>query len=136
PPSTVSVALSFNGINYQYVKGFFGDQINSNLPAQSVAFSAFGNSLTKATVSFTNPQLSFTVSNDYGIPMNVTFNPLEARKNNGSSVIGVQLSPSSPININLPAQLGLSATTNVNITNSKQLIDFVPDQLDYKISAH
>jgi len=76
----VSVGISFNGINYQYVKGFFGDQADASIPAQTVEFNAFGKSLTRLMFHLLPPQLSFTVSNDYGVPTKVTFSPLEAKK--------------------------------------------------------
>lgn len=134
PASTITIDLNFNGIDYRYVKGFFGDQTNNSIPGDTINFKAFGSSLSKANVSFADPQLSFTVSNDYGIPIEITFNPLSARKGGGAQ-LNVILNPANPISVNAPAQLGQSANTNVSITNAKQLIDFVPDQLYYKLSA-
>jgi hypothetical protein len=134
PASTITIDLGFDKINYRYVKGFFGDQTNNNLPGDTINFKAFGTAFTNANVSFAAPQLSFTVSNDFGIPTNVTFNPLAAKKNNGSQ-LNILLNPASPISVNAPVQLGQSAITDVVVTNAKQLIDFAPDQLYYKLSA-
>lgn len=130
----VNVQLEFNTIDYQYVRGFFGDQTTVDIPEETINFEAFGNALNKANVSFADPKLSFTVSNDYGIPTRITFSPLEGQKDNGAK-IPITLNPASPLQINSPTVLGQSATTNVAVTNAKQLIDFVPDKLFYKLSA-
>lgn len=133
-PTTATVKINFSTVDFQYLKGFFGDQTALNIPAEAIDFNAFGSALSKAKVSFADPKLSFSVSNDYGIPTKVTFNPLEVRKKNGTKQ-NVLLSPASPISINQPSQLGQSAITNVTITNAKQIADFAPDQLYYKVSA-
>ena len=133
-PTSVTVRLDYTTLDFQYLKGFFGDQTALNIPAETIDFNAFGNSLSKAKVSFADPKFSFTVSNDYGIPTKVTFNPLEVRKKNGTK-LNVLLSPASPVSINVPLQLGQSANTAVSILNAKQMADFAPDQLYYKITA-
>ncbi|MGC4020836.1 MAG: hypothetical protein QM734_02280 [Cyclobacteriaceae bacterium] len=132
--STLTIKLDFLTIDYQYVKGFFGDQ-TTNMHGDTIAFNAFGTSLTKANVSFAAPQLSFTVINDYGIPTKVTFNPLKAENKDGNSMT-IVTNPVSPIAVNTPAQLGQSATTSVAVTNTSQLINFVPSKLYYKLSGH
>ena len=132
--TSVSVRLDFNAIDFQHIRGFFGDQTSGNIPAETINLNAFGPTLKNATVSFAKPTLSFKVSNDYGIPTRVTFNPLEARKDNGTK-LNISMSPASPVNINLPANLGQSAITDVTVTNAKQLLDFAPDQFFYKVSA-
>jgi hypothetical protein len=133
-PTMAAVTINFGTIDFQYIKGFFGDQSTLNIPAETIDLGAFGPSLQKANVSFAQPQLSFSVSNDYGIPTKVRFGSLEARKNNGSK-LPVILNPASPVPINVPLSLGQSAITDVNVTNTKALIDFVPDQFYYQLSA-
>lgn len=132
--TSVSVRLDFTAIDFQHIRGFFGDQTSGNIPAETINLNAFGPTLKNATVSFAKPTLSFKVSNDYGIPTRVTFNPLEARKDNGTK-LNISMNPASPVNINLPANLGQSAITDVTVTNAKQLLDFAPDQFFYKVSA-
>jgi hypothetical protein len=129
-----NIKIDFNGVDFKYVKGFFGDQTVTDVPEDIIEFTTFGEAWSKAHVSFADPKLSFTVSNDYGIPTQVTFSPIEAQKNNGST-LAVGLNPASPIAVNSPTVLGQSATTNVTITNAKALIDFVPDKLKYKVGA-
>ncbi len=132
--TSASIKIDFTNIDFQNIKGFFGDQSALNIPAETIELSAFGNSLSKANVSFAQPKLSLSVSNDYGIPTKVTFGSLQARKNNGTK-LPVALNPISPLDI-LPAPaLGQSANTDVAITNATELINFVPDQFYYQLSA-
>lgn len=132
--TTATVRIEFGSIDFQYVRGFFADQVVNTIPSETIDFDAFGSSLNKAKVSFAQPKLSFSVSNDYGIPTRVTFSPLEARKTDGAK-LPMALNPASPILINSPTTLGQSATTSVAVTNAKALIDFAPNQLFYQISA-
>jgi hypothetical protein len=132
--TSASIKIDFTNIDFQNIKGFFGDQSALNIPAETIELSDFGNSLSKANVSFAQPKLSLSVSNDYGIPTKVTFGSLEARKNNGTK-LSVTLSPISPVPVNFPATLGQSALTEVTITNATELINFVPNQFYYQLSA-
>lgn len=127
-----NVSLGFTDMEFAYIKGFFGDQVVA-LPPQTIEVSVFSSSLNDATVSFAQPQLSMTAVNDYGVPCEVTFSVLRARK--GTSTLPLQISPSSPFVLQAPAQLGQSATTPVTITNQQAVINFGPEQLEYTASA-
>jgi hypothetical protein len=74
------------------------------------------------------------VVNEYGIPVDVTFDVLEARKA-GNPSIPVQLSAASPIDVESPAIPGDSAKTIVSVVGAKALLDYSPDQFYYKIHA-
>ncbi|MBI1768285.1 MAG: hypothetical protein HYR67_07915 [Bacteroidetes bacterium] len=136
PPGTqLNVAVSMAGMDFTYIRGFFGDQVVSP-PAQTIDVQAFGTTFQKgASVSFAQPTINLTVVSDYGVPLTVTFAKLEARKQAGASLT-MQTSPSSPIPITAPATLGTSASTSVSITNVKEVIDFAPTQFYYKVSGH
>src|SRR5258706_402378 len=127
PPGTnLNVTISFAGMNFKYVKGFFGDQI-AKPPAQTIDIGAFSPSLPKgASVSFAQPTIDFTVVSDYGVPLTVSFTKLEARKQ--GTALAMQTNPSSPITITAPAILGSSASTLVSVSNVKQVVDFEPTQ--------
>ncbi|MBX7124532.1 MAG: hypothetical protein K1X47_02480 [Cyclobacteriaceae bacterium] len=132
--SQLSVGLSFTGMKFGYIKGFFGDQV-ANPAAQTLDIGAFGTSLLNgATVSFAAPVVSLNVVNDYGVPLQVVFNKLEARK--PGSVLPMQTTPASPITVNSPAQLGQSATTSVTVNNVNALLDFAPTQFYYDVTGH
>ena len=133
PPSTqANVQLGFNNMEFDYIKGFFGDQATT-LPAQTVDRSVFRSTLKDASVSFVEPQLFLKAVNEYGIPCEVTFSVLRARK--GSSTLPIQTSPASPVALAVPSVLGGSATTTMNVTNAQAIMNFEPEQLEYTVAA-
>ncbi len=128
PPNTkLNVTMTFD-TDFAYIKGFFGDRTVS-IPAQTVDLTVFNSSLGKTKVSFVQPVLKLSVLNDYGVPDEITFSTIEGSK--AGATIPFQLNPSSPININAPATLGASATTNITVTNANAIINFAPSQLSY-----
>jgi len=134
PGTTATVGISFAGMDFTYIKGFFGDQTVTT-PAQTLNLQAFGTSLIHgATVSFAQPSVSLTVVSDYGVPLQVNFLALQAQKP-GSS-LSMVTAPASPININQPLVLGTSATTSVSVTNASALLNFAPTQFYYQVSGH
>lgn len=132
PNTSVAISFKMAGMDFNYIKGFFGDQ-SANPPASSLEIGAFGNSLTKANLSLAQPIVNLIVVNDYGVPINGTFVKLEARKN--GAVLPFQINPASPVTLASPTTLGSSATTNVSVTNAKAILDFGPTELYYQLSA-
>jgi len=134
PGTTLNLGISFSGMDFSYIKGFFGDQV-ATPPAQTIDIAAFGNSFQNgASVSFAQPTINLDVTSDYGVPLQVSFSKLEARKQ-GSS-LPIQTNPASPISITAPTTLGSSATTPISVTNVNQVIDFAPTQFYYQVSGH
>lgn len=132
--TVVTTKLSFQNLDFAYAKGFFGDQ-SIDIPAERVDVNAFGNALLDgADISFAEPAISFNVINDVGAPTKVTFTTLEARKPGNS--LPMQITPSSPIDINYPDVLGNTAATLVTVDNAKALVDFAPTHFYYKAEAH
>lgn len=127
-----NVSLSFNNLNFDYVIGFFGEQ-SADLPEETLKIGAFESLFEDVDVSIASPRISFIVINEYGIPVDVTFDALEAR--NSSGALSVVTNPSSPISANVPAIRGDSAFTTVIVTNAKELLDFAPTEFFYKVSA-
>lgn len=133
PPNTkLNFQMSLVGLDFTYIKGFFGDQ-TVTIPAQSIDMSVFSSSLKKAQVSFAQSSVTMSVRNDYGVPCEVTFQNLEARKT--GATLPLSITPASPITLNSPATLGTSATTPVTINNGAAVINFSPTQLYYSASA-
>ncbi len=132
PNTFVNVKLSFLGIDFNYIKGFFGDQ-TASIPADIVDVGAFGNSLDASNVSFAQPQIILEVVNDNGVPCEVDFTKFEAR--NGTQSLAVILNPSNPISVAYPTKIGTSAKTSVSVVNVKELLDFAPTQFYYKVNA-
>ena len=132
PGTEVQVSINYSGADFSYIIGFFGDQI-ANPPPQSLDIGTFGDFLEDGTVSFAQPKISLDVISDYGVPIQLTFADLQARKE-GSS-IPIQINPSSPFNVAQPASLGESATTTVSITNVNQIFNFGPSEFYYQVSG-
>lgn len=134
----LNVTISFAGMDFHYVKGFLGDQVAPIPPkvdSASINIQAFGTSFQQgANVSFAQPVITLNVTSGYGVPLNVSFSKLEARKT--GATLAMQINPSSPVPITAPTVLGDSATTPVSVTNVNQLINFSPTKFFYQVSGH
>jgi hypothetical protein len=129
PPNTkLNFQMSLVGLDFTYIKGFFGDQ-TITIPPQTIDMTVFSSSLKKAQVSFADAAVSMSVRNDYGVPCEVTFLNLEARKT--GATMPLQITPTSPITLNSPATLGASANTAVTVGNGAAVVNFSPTQLYY-----
>jgi hypothetical protein len=133
PGTTVQVTLSFKDMKYQFIMGFFGDQLVM-LPEESLKLTVFQNSLKNTNVSIAEPKASFELYNEYGLPTKVTFAFLEGRKSDGTS-LPITIDPGSPLRAIHPTAIGEVATTLSNITNAAALIDFAPDEIYYRLDA-
>ena len=128
----LNVQLSFVNLDFAYIKGFFGDQ-TVNIPAQSIEMTVFNSSLKKSQVSFAQANVTLSVKNDYGVPVEVTFSKLEARKT--GSTLPFQITPSSPVTLNSPTTLGTTALTTVTVNNGSAIVNYSPAELYYAASA-
>ncbi len=129
----VKFDLTLGGMNFSFIKGFFGDQ-TATTPIQTINLSALGNTLINGTqVTFQQPILSLIAIDDYVVPLQVNFITLEAQKAGGS--LPFTFTPANPIAVNYPVSLGTSATTTVNVTNVAQVISFAPTQMVYQVSG-
>ncbi len=128
----LNVYLSFAGMQFSLIKGFFGDQAVT-LPPQTADISFFNSALNKSNISFVQPAIKMSVRNDYGVPCEITFAKLEGKKT--GSTLPLQINPSSPITLSFPSLLGESATTTVAVNNTQSVINFSPSQLYFSASA-
>jgi len=129
----VRIAMAFRDMDFEFAEGFFGDQTTA-IPDQTISVDPFTPTSTTGDVSIADPRLSFIVVNEYGIPVDVIFDELEARKN-GSPSIKLQLSAPYTIPVEAPTTPGDSSTTSVSILNAKAILDYNPDQFYYKVKA-
>ena len=128
----VNVLLSFKGMDFSYIKGFFGDK-TATLPPQTFDLSVFTSSLSKAKVSLIQPVVTLSIKNDYGVPCQIIFSTLEAQKTGAS--LPFIISPASPLSLNVPTVFGNSATTTVSVLNGSELMNFSPTKLAYAATA-
>lgn len=131
--TSVAVNFSMAGMNFNYIKGFLGDRVVQS-PSGSLTLDAFGNTLHDASVSFPLTQVTMDVVNDYGVSAKLDFFKLEARK--GGAILPIQLNPASPVPVAFPTTLGTSAQTHITITNSRQVMDFAPNEIFYQFNTH
>ena len=130
--SKINVTLSMKGMDFSYIKGFFGDK-TTTLPPQTFEMSVFESSLKKAKVSLVQPVVTLSIRDDYGVPCQIIFTQLEAQKTGGS--LPFQISPASPLSLNVPTVFGGSATTTISVLNGSELLNFAPTNLAYNASA-
>jgi hypothetical protein len=134
PASSVNIQLNFGGFKFFYIKGFLGDQVTS-LDAQSMPVGIFDSKVfQEADISLAQPKVSLTVYNQNGVPCNVTFTKLEARKD-GAAPMQITLNPANPVPLAYPTVIGDTKATTVTITNVNELLNYAPNELYYQADA-
>jgi len=134
PASSVNVQLNFGQFEFTYLKGFLGDQVTS-LDAQSLPIGIFDDKVFQdADISLAQPKVSLTVFNENGVPVNVNFIKLEARKE-GQAPMPIVLNPANPVSLAYPTVLGDTKSTTINITNVNDLLNYAPSEFYYQADA-
>lgn len=131
PATSVNVTLQFQDLDFDYIRGFFGDQVTSMEPRE-VAIDFFDDGVFKnANVSFAEPRVNLTVFNENGVPCTVDFLKMEARKE-GADPINITLNPANPVPLEYPSVMGESEITRLNVVNVKDLMDYAPSSIFYE----
>ncbi len=135
----LNLTMNLTNLKFKNITGYFGQQTLASF-ADSMLLKVFNNPI-QGSLSFTNPKLTFTVENSFGIPITVNFNNLSTvnTSTNQSTVIDFNNPHQS---VNIPSSMGApavstsfelsNATTNNTMTN---LVDATPKYLKYNISA-
>ena len=135
----LDLTMNLTNLEFKNITGYFGQQTLASF-ADSMLLKVFNNPI-QGSLSFTNPKLTFTVENSFGIPITVNFNNLSTV--NTVSNQTTQITFNNPVqSVNIPANMGdpavstsfelSNATTNNTMTN---LVDAAPKYLKYDISA-
>lgn len=135
----LDLTMNLTNLEFKNITGYFGQQTLASF-ADSMLLKVFNNPI-QGSLSFTNPKLTFTVENSFGIPITVNFNNLSTV--NTVSNQTTQITFNNPVQtVNIPASMGnpavstsfelSNATTNNTMTN---LVDAAPKYLKYDISA-
>ena len=135
----LDLTMNLTNLEFKNITGYFGQQTLASF-ADSILLKVFNNPI-QGSLSFTNPKLTFTVENSFGIPITVNFNNLSTV--NTVSNQTTQITFNNPVqSVNIPANMGdpavstsfelSNATTNNTMTN---LVDAAPKYLKYDISA-
>jgi hypothetical protein len=131
-PTSATVAIGFAAIDFQYVRGFFGERAPTRIPTLTIDMNAFGNSLHGAQISFAEPSVKMQITSEYGLPATIDFNPFEVRKKNASA-LPILFTTSNPVQIFAPANPGGEAVTDLEIANTAEIFDYVPEQFYYQV---
>lgn len=135
PGTAVNVKLSFQKFNFNYIKGFFGQQVTS-LDPQSAELGIFDRDVfAGADVSFAKPRVSVTLYNQNGVPCTVHFKKLEARKDD-EDPIAIILSPPNPVSIQYPTVMGNTKVTDISVANVNQILNYAPSQIFYDADVY
>ncbi len=124
-----NVKLSIENFTPEYVEGFFGNR-QIAIPSSSFAVDYGGLGRIVDGVFFTDPQMRLFLSNQIGLPLEITTNITGSNRAGLSTALGL---PS--LQLNAPLFFGDSAGTlyEVNANNS-QIVDFLrilPSQFDF-----
>lgn len=132
PNDKANVQLTFDGMDFSYLKGFLGDQ-TANLPAQTIPITIFSSSLNNSNISIVQPTVTLSFDDYYGVPGEVTFSKLQGEK--AGAILPLQITPPSPVNLSVPSVMGSSATTSLTVTNASAIMNFSPTDLVYAASV-
>ncbi len=135
PATSVNISLGFEDFSFEYIKGFLGDQKTSMEPRTTALGFFNGDIFSGADVSFAQPKVSLTVYNENGVPCNVHFVKLEARKD-GAAPLSITLNPPNPVTLAFPTVLGDTKATTVGVVNVADLMNYAPSEIFYQADVH
>lgn len=134
---SLNLTMNLTDLEFKNITGYFGQQVLTSV-SDSILMKIF-NTPSPGNLTFTNPTLTFTIDNSFGIPVEINFsNFASVNTETGQTTT---LSGFPPIlNVNTPTGFGQSVSTSkvfntANTTNLSSIIDAVPKYLQYSISA-
>lgn len=134
----LQLSMALTNLKFKNITGYFGKQTLVNL-ADSILLKVFNNPIA-GNLSFTDPRLTFTIDNSFGIPATIHLTNFESVNTVTNEVTPIILSQPN-IDVNIPSAMGApSATTKFNLyssnaTNISTLIDTKPKYFKYNVSA-
>ncbi|HYG41183.1 MAG TPA: hypothetical protein VD908_21320 [Cytophagales bacterium] len=126
----VSVDISMDNLEYTHIKGFFGEK---NIPLERNSFNidVFENTFETTDISLKDPEISFKIHNEYGVPIQLNFTEFSASKD--GEVKDIITSPASPITLAYPETMQDKAgITDLSVTNGGEIMDLAPDLFTYE----
>jgi hypothetical protein len=133
-PSATDIAIEvdFSNLDFRYVKGFLGQNIQPTvLPEASIDISAFGTSLHGAKISFDSAKIQYIITNEYGVPITIDFNPLEVRKGGVSTPI--LFKHGNPVAIGQPLVMGDDHSDTLEVDDPAKYFNIAPDQFAFGV---
>lgn len=129
----VEFSLNVEELGFNLITGYFGKP-EVSLPQGELALDFFDQLFSKSKFSLENPLLRFDFLNSNGVPLQIQKDLLQVRKSTGET-LALTTDPSDQIDLSYPQSPGETATSSLSITNGGEVIDFVPDFLDYKLTG-
>lgn len=134
PSTSINIQLNFGTFKFIYIKGFLGDQTTA-LDPQTIDMGIFdGDIFKQAQISLAQPNVTVTIANGNGVPVQANFVKLEARKQ-GAAPLPIVLNPANPVSLSYPTVLGDSKSTTIAVSNVKALLDYAPTEIYYQANA-
>jgi hypothetical protein len=131
---SVHIDVSMQNPNFDYVKGYFGQQ--NQLVAPDVLSTGIEDILKNITGQFhvTSPSIRLNYSNSFGVPIQVTLNAT-GKKN--TSTVNLGLAPFSILSPTSLAVRDVSSIFTIDKTNSSlaDLVSLPPSEIDFSGSA-
>lgn len=138
--NSLDVVMSLSNIAFKNLFGSIGQRLLAP-DIDTIPITLFNNSLVGGGISLVNASLGINISNAFGIPIRANFQKLQGYNPISLTPIVNVVSPlfNTPLPINVPQQLGQSATSSLLLNASNSNIDNVltnlPRYLIYKIDA-
>lgn len=134
---TINLDFQFTNLDYEHFRGLINPEtINFT---DSIAIRLFTN-ITDGTFSFTNPRITFDITNSFGIPIQLDFNELKTI--NESSGQEYPLAGfNDQLTIPLPTTMGQEASKTFelnkdNTTNMDQIVSSTPNYFFYDLDLN
>ena len=128
--NTVSYTAGIQDLAFSSLTGYLGPQ-ELALGGDSVGISVFENTLSGAEVelNLVDPTLKFTVDNEYGVPFDFDMAPVYGSKNEGNSLLPIEVSP-NPLSV-AAGSPGAPSRAEVSVDNLNEIINFRPHSMVY-----
>lgn len=133
----IKTDVTSQDLSFKEIYGFFGQDPIANF-RDSVLFELFKNNH-QGQITFTNPSINFEVENEFGFPVDISFNNLEVVDAVSNSVIPI-INNTTKINVASAPNLNSSTKSNMllnnsNTTNLHRLASSIPQYLYYNANA-
>ena len=133
----VSISINLNNLDFIHFRGLISpEEVNFT---DSISIRLF-DAVTDGTFSFTNPKITFSISNGFGIPMRIDFNELKSiRKSSGEEYPLTGFT--NELTISSPVTIGDEITTELlinksNTSNLGQIFGSTPNYFYYDLDLN
>lgn len=135
---SLSIDMGLNALEFRNALGYFGQQ-SIDTGGDTINIKLFNTNTTTGTFTLTNPTLTFTIDNSFGIPIDLHIDDLKSVNATDGTEYPLTGFPST-LSLNVPATPGGTATTELELNTSNTdnldvIITPTPKYLTYDVSA-